>query len=119
MNICVTLFLEIKGEKMAIHLGRRGGVLVYFRNELSKVVSVFYKSNENILWIKIGKNSLKNKSNTYIACVYNSSKNSTYTKENECNVLQLIEEQLAKFSKLDQTIIGGNFNTRIGTKADL
>ena len=72
MNICVTLFLEIKGEKKAVHLG---GLLVYFYNELNKVVSVFDKSNENILWIKIGKNSLNNKSNTCIACVYNNSKN--------------------------------------------
>ena len=97
MDICVTLLLETKGEKKAVHQGRRGGgwgeaVLVYIRNELNNVVSVFDKSNENILWIKIGKNSLHNKSNTYIACVYNSPKNSTYTKENECNVLQLIEE---------------------------
>ena len=67
MNICVTLFLEIKGEKKAVHLG---GLLVYFYNELNKVVSVFDKSNENILWIKIGKNSLNNKSNTYIVCAY-------------------------------------------------
>ena len=76
MDICVTLFLEIK-EKL----------------------SVFDKSNENILWIKIGHDSLNNKSNTYIACIYNSTKNSTYTKENECNVLQLIQEQIAKFSE--------------------
>ena len=115
MNICVTLFLEIKGEKKAVHLG---GLLVYFCNELNKVVSVFDKSNENILWIKIGKNSLNNKSSNYIACACNSPKNSTYTKENECNVLQLIEEQLAKFSESDQIIIGGDFNSRIGTKAD-
>ena len=47
-----------------------GGVLVYFRNELNKVVSVFDKSNENILWIKTGKNSVNNKSNTYILPVY-------------------------------------------------
>ena len=71
-----------------------------------------------MFWIKIGKISLSNKSNTYIACVYNSPKNSTYTKENECNVLQLIVKQLAKFSELDQIIIGGGFNSRIGTKAD-
>ena len=61
---------------------------------------------------------MKNKSNTYIAYVYNSSKNSTYTKENECNVLQFIEEQLVKFSESNQIIIGGDFNSRIGTKAD-
>ena len=87
MNICVTLFLEIKGEKKAVHLG---GLLVYFCNELNKVVSVFDKSNENILWIKIGKNSLNNKSNTYIACVYNSPKNSTLSKENKCNNSRLL-----------------------------
>ena len=104
MDICVTLFLQIKGEKKAIHQwgwgGGRGVVLVYFRNELNKVVSVFDKSNENILWIKIGKNSLNNKSNTYFACEYNNPKNLIYTKGNECNVLQLIEEQLLKLTLL-------------------
>ena len=76
MDICVTLFLEIKRKKKFVHQVREGwgwgwrvggGVLVYFhyfRNELNKVVSVFDKSNKNILWIKIGKNSLNNKSNT-------------------------------------------------------
>ena len=59
------------------------GVLVYFSNELNKVVSVFDESNENLLWIKIGKNSLNNKGNTYIACVYNSPKKLSCTKENE------------------------------------
>ena len=42
----------------------------------------------------------------------------THTKENECDVFELIEKQLVKFSELDQIIIGGNFNSRIGTKAD-
>ena len=60
---------------------------------------------------------MNNKSNTCIACVYNSPKNSTYTKEHECNVLQLTEEQLAKFSESDQIVIGGDFKSRIGTKA--
>ena len=66
MDICVTLFLEVKGEKKSIHLGR-GGVLVYFREELNKVVSVFDKSNENTISIKIGKNSSNNKSKIIIA----------------------------------------------------
>ena len=64
-----------------------------------KGLSVFDKSNENIIWMKIEKNSLNSKSNTYIACAYNSPKNVKYTKENECNVLELIEKQLAKFSE--------------------
>ena len=112
------MFLEIKEEKRPSIRGGGGGGLVYFRDELKKIVSVFDRSNENILWIKVGKNSLNNKSSTHISCVYNSPKISTYTKENECNSLQLIEEQSAKFSELDQIIIGGDFNSRIRTKAD-
>ena len=37
-----------------------------------KGLSVFDKSNENIIWMKIEKNSFNSKSNTYIACAYNS-----------------------------------------------
>ena len=87
MDICVTLFLEVKGEKKVVHHGGGGGgggwggVLVYFRSEFNKVVSVFDKSNESILWIKIGKNSLNNKSNNYIAFLYNSPKNVTSPKK--------------------------------------
>ena len=60
-----------KRRKKGCRSGRWGGrgVLVYFHSELNKVVSVFDKSNENILWIKIGKNSLNNKV-TLILSVY-------------------------------------------------
>ena len=71
-----------------------------------------------MLWIKFGENSSKNKSNTYIACLYNSWETSTYTKINECNVIELIEKQLGTFSELDKIVIGGDFNSRIGTKED-
>ena len=66
--------------------------------------------------MKIYYGSLNNKINTYIACVYNSTKNSTYNKENECNVSELMEKQLAKFSQPDQIIIGEDVTSRIGTK---
>ena len=95
-----------------------GGILVYCRSALNKVLSVFDKSNENILWIKIGKNPLNNKINTHLACLCNNTKNSTYNKENECNVSKLMEKQLPKFSEPDQIIRGGNVASRIGTKLD-
>ena len=71
-----------------------------------------------MLWIKFGENSSKNKSNTYIACLYNSWETSTYTKINECYVIELIEKQLGTFPELDKIVIGGDFNCRIGTKED-
>ena len=59
--------------------------------------------------IKTGKTFLNNKSNTNTACVYNNPKNSTFTKENECNVLDLIKSQLTKFSKPNQITIREDF----------
>ena len=105
MVFCVTLVLEITEDKKV-------------SSELNKVGSVFDKSSESIIWINIGKNSLNNKSNTCIACVYNSPKNSTYTKENEFNALKDIERQLAKCSEPDLIIIWGVFNCKIGAKTD-
>ena len=61
---------------------------------------------------------MNNKSKTYIACVYNSPENSIYTEKNEYNVLQLIEERLAKFSKSDHIITRGELNSKIRIKAD-
>ena len=74
-----------------------GKILVYLRSEINNVVFVFDKSNENILSIKIGKNSSDNKSNAYIIYVYSSPKISMYIKENKCIILELIQKQLAKF----------------------
>ena len=41
-----------------------------------------------------------------------------YTKENESNVFDLIDNQLAKISESYQTITGRDFNSSIGTKPD-
>ena len=76
----------------------------------TKLYPYLINQNENIIWIEIGKNFINNKINTYngapyIACVYNDLKNSTCTKENECNILDLMEKQL---TKSDQIIIGGD-----------
>ena len=91
-----------------------GGTLVYFHSELKKEVSIFDKSNENILWIKRGKHSMKNKSNTYIACVYNSSTKNSSTLRKMNAIFSSF-----KFLQSHQIIIGRDFNRRISTKRTL
>ena len=58
---------------------------------------------------KLSKGLLKTSINVYIADVYNSSKNSSYTKRNECNI---------KFSPNNMVFMGGDFNSRISTQND-
>ena len=56
--------------------------------------------------------------NVYIAGVYNSPKNSGYTKHNECNIIDTLRDQVSKFSPDDMIFVGGDFNSRIETQND-
>ena len=69
-----------------------GGVFVYYRIELQGKISVYDKSSENIIWIKIDKgiNDYENKNS--VACVYNSPESSRYTKFYDSNVIDRLEQ---------------------------
>ena len=79
---------------------------------------VLEKSSENILWVKIAKGFLHGDREVYLAGVYNSPKYSIYTKEKNCNVIDILREQLTKFSLSDIIFIGGDFNSRVGSQDD-
>ena len=89
-----------------------GGILVYYRNELQE------KSSENIIWIKIEKDVSDYENNIFVASVYNSPKNSKYTKFYDSNVLDRLEQQLKKISSSDFILIRGDFNSRTETEPD-
>ena len=94
-----------------------GGIVVYYKKELKNNLTFFEKSFENILWVKIAKGYLHTDREVYLAAVYNSPKHSNYTKENNCNVLDILREQLSKFSSPD-IFIGRDFKNRVGTRDD-
>ena len=95
-----------------------GGILDYYRKELSDFLSVLDKSYENIIWLKLSKGLIKTPMNVCIAGVYNSPKNSSYTKHNEYNITYTPRDQLSKFSPSDMVFVGGDLNKRIGTQND-
>ena len=74
--------------------------------------------SENIIWIKIDKGVNDYENNPFIACVYNSPKNSRYSKFYDSNVIDRLEQQLKKFCPSDLILIGGDFNSRTGTEPD-
>ena len=113
--LCDYIFRKHKKKK-----GRpSGGVMVYYKKELKNFISVYDKSAENILWLKIRKGMVSQSQEVYIAGVYNSPKNSNYAKRNEnSNIIPTLQKQLSKFSPSDLVLIGGDFNSRVGTRSD-
>ena len=54
----------------------------------------------------------------YLSGVHNSPKYSNYARENNCNVIDILREQLTKFSSSDIIFIGGDFNSKVGSQKD-
>lgn len=95
-----------------------GGIAVYFKKSLAKVVSVFDNSNESIIWIKLSKGFAHPQKPVFIAGVYNSPINSKYHKENKFQFFTDLENQLKMFQTTDMVIIGGDFNSRVSDMPD-
>ena len=94
------------------------GILFYYRKELSNFLSIFDKPHENIIWLKLSMELFKTLMNVYIAVVYSSTKNSSYTKGKKYNIIDNLRDQLSKFSPNDMVFIAGKLNSKIGTQND-
>ena len=91
---------------------------VYYSCELQGKVSVYHKSSEKIIWIKIDKGVNDCENNIFVACVYNSPKSSNYTKFYDSNVIDRLKQQLRKLSSSNLILIGRDFDSRTGTEPD-
>ena len=77
------------------------------------------KPLEDILRIRLKNSSFCNKGNIFIGCAYISPKNSSYVKQNKCNILDKLRRQLTGFSSKDSILIRADFHSRVGTLPDL
>ena len=68
------------------------GILAYYK-KLKNILALLEESFENILWVKITKGYIHADRKVYLAEVYNSPKHLNYTKENNCNVIDILGEQ--------------------------
>ena len=85
---------------------------------LKNKIRLYDKTSENIIWLKVSKGVVSSTKEVYIAGVYNSPENSTYTKKDDFNALDILRQQLTKFQSSDLIFIEGNFNSEVGTVPD-
>ena len=68
--------------------------------------------------MKLNKLVINKTQEVYRAGVYNSLKNRSFTKNDNCTVIDILKQQLAKFNLRDLIFVSGNFNNRLGNKQD-
>ena len=71
-----------------------------------------------MIWLKIKKEYLNMNENFIIGGIYNSPINSSYTKSNDVDIFEKIQDKIMTFPKKDYILVGGDFNARVGNMQD-
>jgi hypothetical protein len=96
-----------------------GGIVIYYKTELSKYVSLVRNEHKDILWIKFNNSMFNNSSDLYIAIIYFSPNNSSRQDHIDNDLFTLLENDVASFmEKSPNVIILGDFNARTALRPD-
>ena len=71
-----------------------------------------------MIWIKIKKEYLNTDKNFIIGGIYNSPINSSFTKTNDIDIFDKIQDKFLTFSPNDYIMCGGDFNASVGNMQD-
>ena len=95
-----------------------GGIAVLVRNQWKKGVSFLHSSCNEMAWVRLNKSYFGHHSDIYLGVVYNSPLDSTYRGNENFEVWDALEKEIAEFSRVGQVTLMGDFNTRIGHRTD-
>ncbi len=95
-----------------------GGVAILVKNEIKKYIRKQISSSDDILWIKVDKARLGMKKDLYICNSYLIPEKSSIFTWKDIDVCSLLDQDIARYSKLGNVHLGGDLNSRIGLLED-
>jgi exonuclease III len=95
-----------------------GGISVFVKEELRKLVTFLPQSNSDVVWLKVQQQIGSSNHNLYIGCVYIPPQFSSFGKENTQQIWDSLEQDIEHFSNKSEIIICGDFNARSGRLID-
>jgi len=97
-----------------------GGIIFYFKNKLAKFIRRESSTSESkdILWIRVAKELFGLSRDVFIGNVYISPVNSSIHKRSEESIFDVLEQDVARFTSRGFVILGGDFNSRLGSLKD-
>lgn len=97
---------------------RYGGLSVYIRNTIRKGVKFLEHATNDFVWLKLDKTYFGLAEDVFICFAYIPPDNSTYTKKLNFDILEYIENDIAKYSEKGKIMIIGDLNARISLEDD-
>ena len=101
-----------------------GGIIVYYKEQLSKFIEVVNIDNKGIMWFKLKDNESGSSEDKYICVCYIPPEDSNVYKNvnsplYEFDFFEQLCEDVRKYSDFGQVYITGDFNARTGEELDV
>ena len=109
-------FEHFRSERTKGKKARRnsGGVLLFYKGSIAEGVEKQTSANKHFIWVKLKSNFFKLDKDIFLCCAYIPSTNSKYFNDGEDKVLDLLKQDIEKYSNLGNIIVFGHLNCRLG-----
>ena len=95
-----------------------GGILVLYKEQHRSGIEILKSNSDDYLWLKLKKEHFNTDNDIYLCAVYDPPPQSTYSQRITKDPLELIEEEIIKYSQSGQILLMGDFNARISDAPD-
>ena len=115
--------IKLKGFENPLHRfrykrrkkGRRsGGILVYFKKHIAQGIKEMPKTHDDLLWLKLEKQFFSFDKDVFLCVAYIP----PVAGQSISTAFSQMERDIARFSKLGEIFLSGDFNARTGTLKD-
>ncbi|VDI29247.1 Hypothetical predicted protein [Mytilus galloprovincialis] len=97
---------------------RHGGLSVYILNTIRPGVKFLEHATNDFIWLKLDRTFFRFQEDLYICFVYNPPENSSYYRKLNYNILEMIENDIVKYSQSGKIMIAGDLNARTACEID-
>ena len=94
-----------------------GGMAALVKNNIKDGVRL-YHSDTYAIWLELNSNFFGVNNNIYVCITYLPPENSTYSRRSNIECINVLEEQVQRFSVLGNIVILGDLNGRTADKDD-
>ena len=95
-----------------------GGLAVYYKQQLRPGIKFLPNRTSDFIWLQLCKNFFKLEKDVFICMLYIPPEYSSYYKARNVNILEMIEEDIIKFSNMGHVMLIGDTNARTKDELD-
>ena len=95
-----------------------GGVVLFYKKCLSQYIEIIKECADSMIWFKFDKSLMLNNQDLYMCTVYIPPDRNMYYRKYNCDVFDILQEQIEHFSSQGTVSIIGDLNGRVEIEKD-